>query len=283
MKSYLYVVLATLCWSFSGIFIKLIANSIPFMTLVCYRAIFMFLFLLIVCSVIDRKTFKINKSDLKNYVLIGFLMALSLILFTSAMYFAPVQNVILITYMYPFFVLIFAYFILKEKITKTKISTLLIAITGLVILNPLQSDSMIGNLLALGNAIIWALCMTLMRHEDINHGIGDTMWFGLFTLIFVIPMPFIFGFGTLSGNFVYLPALGIISSGLAILLFNRGLEKLDAEITAIMALISEPLFAIIWAAIILLEPLNLRVILGGTIVILSGIYLQMHSRKLKIS
>ena len=87
---------------------------------------------------------------------------------------------------------------------------------------------------------------------------------------------------TFSGNFVYIPVLGVIA-GLVMLLFNRGLEKLEAEIASMISLICEPLFAILLAAFVLLEPINLRVILGGAVLISAGIYLQMHSRKLKIS
>jgi drug/metabolite transporter (DMT)-like permease len=98
------------------------------MVLNFYRVFFGFLFLLLVLPIIDKKTFRISTKDTITSAFIGLIMAVSISLYTTANLYAPVQNVVLINYSYPFFLLFFAYFLLKEKITHTKIITLIIAI-----------------------------------------------------------------------------------------------------------------------------------------------------------
>jgi len=280
---YFYLVLAAIFTGAIGTFVKLLGNDVHFMTIVFYRMLLAFIFVLIVVPFMDKKAFKVTVKDVRDYFFVGVIAAITFSLFVVANVYAPVQNVVLITSFAPFFVLIWAYFFLKESITKTKIVTLLIAIVGLVILNPFQfGANSIGNFIALGQALFYSFLIVGMREINRDHGIGAVIWFFFFSTLVLLPFPFIFGWGDLSGlNLWYILILGIASTGIAYLFHNMGLQKIGAEISAIVIMIIMPLSAITIAYFVIGEALDLRVLIGGGILIFAGIYLQLHNKKLK--
>ncbi len=276
------MILASICIGTIGTLVKLIGQDVHFMTLNFYRFFIGFLFILAVVPFIDKNTFKINKKDFKDYFFVGFLFALGSLLFIAANVFAPVQNAVLISSFFPFFVFIFAYFILKEKITYTKIIALLIAVIGLAIINPFRlGEYALGNTLALFTAVVAALMTTEMRKIDMTHSIGVVFWMFLFATLLLLPMPFIFGFGDLSNVFLYVLLLGLIPGGIAYLFYNLALEKIEAEVGSIMQITVAPTVAIVLAIVIIGEPISIRIILGGFSLIVAGIYLETHNLQLK--
>ena len=279
-KSYIYMILASISIGTIGILVKLIGTDIPIMTVNFFRVFIGLLFLLVTIPFIDKKWYKVTKKDLIEFALIGIFFAISLSIYNTAMTYAPIQNVVLMNAIYPFFVFISAYLLLKEKITKTKIITLALGTVALIIINPFQiGTSVIGNCLALGSGVLYGILITLMRRTNKTHNIGAVLWFFLFATIILLPFPFIYGLGTFSISWLYLLLLGIISTGLGYLLYNLALEKIEAETASIIATIIAPIVAISLAVIIISETLNLRMILGGTLLIIAAIYLQTHQLK----
>jgi len=282
MRDEIYILLATLCFGLIGILVKLIGTEIPNMTLAFYRLFLGFIFLLLVIPFFDKNVFKINKKDIKDFLLIGILFAASLTLTIIALTYVPVQNVSLIGGIYPFFVLIFAYFWLKEKITWTKIITLVIAIAGLAIINPFKLNAQfIGNIAALASAVALALIVTKMRYEDRTHSASDVLWFLFFGSLVLLPFPFIYGLGNLKEVWMYVLLLGFVSTGLAYLLYNFGLKKIEAETASIIDIISSPIISILLAVLIISEQINFRIIIGGALLITAGAYLELHNKQLK--
>ena len=165
MKHHFYAILGSILLGTIAIFVKLIGDSIPIMTMSFLRVFFAFLFLLVTVPFIDKNTFKLYKNHFFMLLAIGFLFAVVSVMFNMANLLAPVQNVVLINASSPLFVLIFAYFILKEKITKEKLITISIAFVGLAIINPFQMNFLVGNLLALLGALGYGILLTLMRKE----------------------------------------------------------------------------------------------------------------------
>jgi drug/metabolite transporter (DMT)-like permease len=282
MRNYIYMILAAMCLGTLGVLVKLIGENMPVMTISFFRVALAFIFLLLIVPFLDKKMFKISKKDIKGYVFLGFLYALSLAIYPVALWYAPIQNVVLIGASYPFFVLIFAYFLLKEQITTTKLITLFVAIFGLIIINPFKSGSyMLGNTISLISAIIFAILITEMRKENKNHSIGDVFWFFLFATLFLLPFPIYYGLGNLSSVWQYVLLLGFVSTGLVYLLYNLALEKIEAEIASIITTIISPIISIGLAVLIINEQINNRIIIGGALLIIAGIYLEMHNRNLK--
>lgn len=282
MKSYLYLILGGICLGTIGTLIKLISPEVHFMTLSSIRLIIGFLALLLIVPFMDKCTFKISKKEAKDYFFVGLLMAIAFTLFNTANMFAPVQNAVLLNSFHPFFVLFFAYFLLKEKITRTKVITLIIALTGMWIINPFSSGQYLtGNLLAILSAVFAAMLTIEMRKQNKIHGIGDVLWFMFFAALILSPAPFIFGMNGVSTSLDYIIALGIISTAFAYLFLNLALENIEAEITSLVLIIIVPLTSIILATLVIHESISLRTLMGGSILLFAGIYLEQHKCKRK--
>lgn len=282
MGPYIFLVLAAIGISAIGTFVKLIDPSVHFMTINFYRLFLGFLFLAFTAPFIDKTTFNVKRKDLGEYFFVGIIYAITLSLFTTANVFAPVQNVILLNSLSPFFVLIFAYFLLHEKITAQKIIAIVIALVGLVILNPFSAgDYLLGNTLALLSAVFLALLITEMKKECKSHGIGTVMWYLFFGSLILSPSLLIFGAGDLLGNWQPIIALGVISTGITYLLMNLALKHVEAEAAAVITIVVAPLSAIIIAAIVVGEQIYPKTVLGGLFLILAGICAQTASKEKK--
>ncbi len=283
MKNHLYMIIAAVCLGTIGIFVKLIGTEVHFMTLGFFRVFFGFVFLLIVVPMIDKNVFRISRKEMRNYFLIGMIIAVSLTTYNYALQLAPIQNVVLIGYFYPFVVLLFAYFILKEQVTKTKIITLIVGIIGLAIINPFNFGeiSNFGNLLAFVDVFFYAFLITEMRKEDKTQSIKDVLWFFLFASIILSPSPFIFGIGGIPDAIIYIIILGFLSTGMTYLFYNLALEKIEAEVASIIALVITPIVSIILAVLVVSEQVTPNVIIGGIILVIAGIYLETNRKMLK--
>lgn len=282
LKNYLYIVLSAVCLATIGVLVKLIGSEVHYMSLNFYRVFFAFLFLLCTVPFLDNMAFHLNKQEAKEYSMIGFLAAIGFSTYNVANYFAPVSNIVIIDSLAPFVILVLAALLLKERITRMKMVVLAIAFLAMVIMNPFSIDSYIyGNILAFLSVLFYAVMVIQMRKENRRHGIGVVMWFFFFASLFLFPFYLFFGVGNFSAVWQYIILLGFISTGLGYLLYNLALEKVEASTSSIMMNVIYPLVAIFLAVTILQENITIRIILGGTLLIFAGVYLEMHDKKLQ--
>ena len=281
MKKIVYILLAGFLWGFIGISVKLINNEIDPFSLNFFRFLTAFIILAIISPIIDKSCFKLNRKNIKPYIIIGLLFAVTTSLFVFALSRTTISNTVLIQALQPFFLIFIAYFWLKEKITITKIVTLIVAIIGIYIINPLTTGDLIGNIAALVSGGFFALLTVYMRHTDKKMHHTSALWFMFFAAVFMIPFPFIFGVGNLAGNLHYILMLGGLGTGLAYFFYNLAIERMEADIAGLFAMILLPLSSIIFGIIVIKEALPLMTIIGGLILIGSGIYLELHSKKVR--
>ena len=279
MKKISYILLAGFFWGFIGISVKLINNEINPFSLNFFRFLTAFLFLAIISPLIDKNCFKLDKRKIKPYAIIGLLFAVTTSLFVFALSRTTISNTVLLQALQPFFLIFMAYFWLKEKITITKIVTLLVAIIGVYIINPLTTGDLIGNISALISGAFFALLTVYMRYTDRKLHHTSTMWFMFFAALFMLPFPFIFGVGELFKNIWYVLMIGGLGTGLAYFFYNLALERMEADKVGLFAMILLPLSSIIFGIIVIKEALPLMTIIGGLILIGSGIYLELHIKK----
>ena len=281
MKKFTYIFLAGILWGLIGVSVKLINNEINPFSLNFFRFVTAFLVLLVLCPLIDRSCLKMNRKDVRSYVIIGFLFALTSSLFVYAISRTTISDTVLLQSVQPFFLMFIAYFWLREKITVIKVITLIAGLVGIYIINPLTTGDLIGNISALISGLLFAVLTAYMRYEDKKLHHTSTLWYMFFAALFMIPFPFIFGAGLLLKNIFYILMLGGLGTGIAYLFYNLALEKMEAEIAALFAMILLPLSSIILGVIFIREIPSLAVIVGGLILIGSGVYLELHSKKVR--
>ncbi|MGD8854300.1 MAG: DMT family transporter, partial [Gammaproteobacteria bacterium] len=260
MRAYISTILAGICIGLVGLLVKLMDASVPPMTLSFLRALIGALFLLLLLPLIDTRMFRVSRTDLKSYMILGMLMAINFSLFIAANSFAPVSNVVLLFYTFPFWLAIISHLFLKERVTKLHILCLVIAFSGVLVINPFNDVANFGNVLALLNALDYAVIYAYMRHIDKRHTIGVVFWFMLFAAVFLSPAPLVFGFGAVSWNYLWVLVLGVVSTGLAYLFLNHGLKKLNALTSSLIMMTTEPLVAITVAIVFIGEIVTVNVL-----------------------
>jgi drug/metabolite transporter (DMT)-like permease len=258
--------------------IKFIGNSVPILTITFFRVFISFIFLAATIPLFDKNFLKQTPKDVLVYAAIGFVLALGMLLHNSAYLFAPISNVVLFSSSSVIFAAVFAFTILKEKLTKAEIIASVLGIVGLAVMNPFASADLIGNTLAFASAPLFALAVVLMRMEDKAHTASTIFWIFLFATIFLLPLLFIGGFGQSVEKIPELLFIGIIPTGLAYLFMTFSLEKIDSDHYSIINLVVMPLAGIILAELVFMEGLSLEQIVGGALLISGGIIVRLKDK-----
>ena len=269
MKGYTFMFLSVLCIAAMGSIVNLIENISVF-TIAFYRLLFGAIALAVIMPFLDRNFLKVSKKDLLNFTLIGFILAINIPIYFAAFIFAPVSNVLILETLYPLFVILFASIFLREKTTRNELIALLIAVIAMLMLNPLSSGYALGNLLAVANAVTFAILIVYLRYEDKSHSIGFVFWYILFGMLFLLPVPFLFGFGNLSGNLHWLLMLGLFSTAFYFIFLNYALEHLRADVASLIGITLYPFLGILIALLVLGQFPTVKMAIGGAMLILGA-------------
>lgn len=192
----------------------------------------------------------------------------------------------LVTSATPAFVLIFAWILLKEKITSRRLLSLVLATLGVVaVIDPrsaqLNPDLFLGNLLLLGAAVTWALYSVLVRKVTQNLGV---LPFSLIAFLGGLPVTVpagawelkTLGVGEISlgivGGVLF---LGIISTALAMILWNNAFALIDASLAS-LTFFAQPVVGTLLGWAFLGERITPLFLLGGFLI---GIGLVISSRE----
>ena len=183
------------------------------------------------------------------------------------------SNGSLVTSATPAFVLLFAVFLLKEKITRRRLIALLVASLGVVaVIDPrtaqLSSELFLGNLALVGAALTWALYSVLVRKVTRNM---DVLSVSLIAFTGGLPVSIPLGIWEAntvgvglvsSGVIAGVLFIGIISTALAMYLWNSAFAILDAGVAS-LTFFAQPVVGTILGAIFLKESITPLFIIGG--------------------
>jgi len=282
LQGLLLVIVATLCWSTSGIFINLIidATGISAVGLAFWRDLCTFLILLGGLSLIQPDFLTVDREDLPWLLAMG---AISIgtfhILWNTSVVVIGASLATVMQSNAPIFVTVMAWFLFKEPLTTKKIIAVILAAIGTFFIAGIHGQGNIqvttsGMLIALGSAITYGTLSLFGKKLSGNY----SSW----TILL-----YIFGFGTLTllpfqfnrslpSNItldVILLFLGflLISTISGFGLYTSGLQKLQASVASITAT-TEILFAAVLAYFFLNERLDMWQIIGS-IFIISGVVL----------
>ncbi|MBN1454581.1 MAG: DMT family transporter [Anaerolineales bacterium] len=186
------------------------------------------------------------------------------------------SNGALVTSATPAFILIFAPFLLGEKNTPRRILALVISTIGVVaVIDPrnaeLSPSLFLGNMCLLAAGLTWALYSVLVRKVSKN---DDLLIASTIMLIGGLPISIpagawelsAHGIGTLTpgiiGGIFY---LGIISTALAMFLWNYAFAKLPAAVAS-LTFFAQPVVGTLLGWLILGEIISPLFLIGGALV-----------------
>ena len=235
-----------------------------------------------------KPKYRIKKKMIFFFLIFGLINAMQEITQFGALSFGtPVAIVALLLYSQPVWTTFFGRFILKEKITAKKITAIIIAIIGIILVLKIWDmeaiNSMTGIILAFLGGIFLSLWVILGRKSGIEKQHHITTGFGcfIFTLLWLVILWPITIFITnessiinLSLNFpiyywFYFLIFALLSGVFPHLLFYKGLQKVQASIAGIILLL-EPVSATILAFFLFSQAITSNILIGGALILLSN-------------
>lgn len=186
------------------------------------------------------------------------------------------SNGSLVTSATPAFVLVFAALLLGEKITWRRVAALLVASLGVVaVIDPrkadLSSGLFVGNLFLVGAALTWALYSVLVRKVTREL---DVIPVSLIAFVGGLPVSLPLGalelsrqgVGTVTPGVVAgVLFIGIISTALAMVLWNTAFAVLDAGVAS-LTFFAQPVVGTILGSLFLGEEITRLFVIGGILI-----------------
>jgi len=254
----LVILAAAILWSLAGVFIKFL--DLHPLAIVFYRSLFASL---VFMPFLKRRDFRCNGTILVS--VLTYTAAISA--FVSANKLTSAANAIVLQYTAPIFVFLFSWLVLREKIAKTNLFALSLAMIGIGIisLDRAGEPEMVGVMLALLSGVLFAAYMiNLQRTRGIspvyltwvNNGVCA------FLLLWVVRSQLVL---TVNQAMI-LAVMGAVQLGAPYYLFSKGLQTVSLPEASLIALI-EPVLNPLWVALIVGELPSTATVWGGGLIL----------------
>lgn len=285
MKTLLLLALITLSEATIGVFVKLTDGEIPIQTLNFYAVTVAAVFLMATIPAATGSRLRFPSGNVKDTVVIGFLIALQISVFNYAMTLVPIANAVIFWSIAPFFTFIFSALFIGEKARLHHVLIFVVALAGILLAKPLEGGYMLGNLVALSDGAIYAAMITYMRYEGKTEAGNDIAWSMTAGALFLLPFLWIAGPGEPFKMVAYpslglvLPVgiwalcLGLISTGFAYFGISIVLKSLNANVYALVDIIVSPVVASSLGYLVFGEVPAAGMIYGGALLLGAGFWL----------
>lgn len=302
-KGLIFIAFSTLFFSTMEIAIKLVATEFNPMQLNFLR----FLIGSIILSPLAIRHlkgsgFSLDKSKVLYFLFSGFMcVVVSMTFFQMAIVYSKASTVAILFSCNAVFVIPFAYFFLKEKLTKLSILSLAISLIGMIcIVNPENLTNVTGITLSLLAAVTFALYGIIGRKGSLKFGFDGVVQSSfsflagsleLLLLILVTKISFVANWlqsvglskfsnipvlqGISWGSVPALVYLGVFVTGLGFSFYFLAMEATSAS-TASLVFFIKPALAPVLALFILGEAITLNVF-AGIVLILAGSCVELFS------
>ncbi|WP_042347114.1 DMT family transporter [Bacillus massiliigorillae] len=235
----LYLSLAASIWGGMYVVVKVVVDVVPPLELVWLRYCIAIIALLVI-GVVTKQSWRIQKRDWLLIIMIGFIgNTISIVTQEIGTMLATAQLGAIITATTPAFIVVFARFILKEKITLKKAFSILLATCGVLIIvgnAHVDSSMQLGGLSLLIAALTWSLMSVLIKRVPKHYSqIVVTSYAIIVAIVLLTPITVIrlpeldfqaMMHPSIFGGLLY---LGVISTACGFILWNRGLQLLNAS------------------------------------------------------
>lgn len=268
-------------WGGMYVVSKIVLDIIPPFTLVTLRLLLGTLVLWLI--IVRHGGLNFTRRQILQAIAVGWVgYGISLGFQFVGTHLSTASNSALVTSATPAFVLLFAFWILGEQITLRKLAALLIATFGVVaVIDPraaqFNSSMFLGNLSLIAAALTWALYSVLVRKVTFDLDVlPATMVFFWGGLCVSIPASIwelqIVPLGQITwGVILGILYLGVISTALAMYLWNKAFATLEAGIAS-LTFFAQPVVGASLGVLFLDEQITLLFIIGGLLISL-GLWL----------
>jgi len=265
-KGPVFIALASVCWSFGGLFIKFIPWGA--MSIVGIRAL-----LAAVVFIIYRRSVKIEFT-LGN-IMTAICLSSTTVMYVFANKLTTAAAAILLQFTAPIFIILIYLIFYRKKPTISAVIAVLLTLFGMLLFfaENLDAGGFLGNILALISGLSMAGVYVCNKRPDTNP--ENALFLG-FLINTCIGMPF--AFTEVTGDisaWVAVFILGVVQVGLAYIFFSKGIKITSALLACLISAI-EPILNPIWVLLAgvwgLLPELEIPgrfALIGGVVIILT--------------
>jgi len=275
LRSYLYILGALAVWSTWGLAVRWLGMSAA--AIAFYNALFALFFQGIGLAAARRRHDIRLGRDLAASLLLGVFGLINVLSFFYALGKTTVAAALLTHYTAPVFVAALAPLMLRDRLSKATLIALGASAAGLslIFMRGLGIDSAAGlagaaagTLSGVAYAFIIIFCRMLSGR---NHPLK--LAFIQCLIAVAVLGPYVIATGDYrinAGQALVLAAVGLLHSTLAIVLYLHGIRRVSAQEAGVLGYI-EPVLGIMLAFVFLGERPHALALLGGTVIIASGI------------
>ncbi|MGE7675942.1 DMT family transporter [Lysinibacillus sp. NPDC094403] len=277
----LYLSLAASIWGGMYVVVKVIVDTIPPLELVWLRYMIAIIALFII-GIITKQSWRIDKRDWLLIFMIGLIgNTISIVAQEIGTMLSTAQMGAIITATTPAFMVVFARFILKEKLTLRKAVSIILATFGVYMIvgnAHIDSSHQLGGVALLIAALTWSLMSVLIKRVPEQYSQIVVTSYGTLVAVIVltplaIPRLINLDFHAMAepsiwGGLLY---LGVISTACGFLLWNRGLQMLNAASGGLFFFF-QPIVGTFLGWLLLGEQIGVSFWVG-TVLIFSGVLL----------
>jgi len=219
---------------------------------------------------IERKSFTLNKHDLKILSSLGLLFAVSSITYYQSFHFIEAGIASTILFVYPVMVAIIMACCFHERVTPTSVISIILSLVGIGLLyhgDTNVSINLTGFIFVLLSALSYAIYIVVVNQSDIHmSSIKLTFYVLLFCMLSLVAYSFTSPELTLQlppspRAWLYACWLGLVPTVLSLVLMTISVHEVGATPTAIMGAL-EPFTAVAIGVIIFSESLTVRLTVG---------------------
>ena len=271
----LLIFFGAFCLSFGGLIVKSFEGSTLWQILFWRQVFFIIVVTIFLIVTYKRDVFKkIYVSGIPGLIG-GIILGIGFSSYVFAMYNTTVANTNFIIQTQTIFLAIFGYFFLKEKISKITLASIILAISGLILMlgNTLSSGQMSGNIVAFVMPITFAILILIVRRYPHVDMVPLQLVAGIVAMIigFLASTKI-----SISLNDMFLAFLsGTFQIGLGFILITIGARKTLSAMVGIIML-TEAILGPLWAWLFVNENPSFYVLIGGGIIIFA-VFLQFVS------
>ncbi len=261
-KAILYLALAAILWSTSGLFVKILDWQ-P-ISILAGRSLFASIVFLVYLRRIPTRFNRWQLLATGMFILTQFLFVTSTKMTTAA-------NAIFLQYTAPIYVVLLAFWLLREKPARTDWISMLIIFIGLTLFfaDKLSTDGLYGNLLAILSGVTSAVMMVAFRAQKNGNPAESNLI--AFLLTATLGFPFVLKETWTVTNWSILAFLGVFQIGLAFIFFTQGIKHIPALEANLIGTL-EPVLNPIWVFLFFGESMGAFALIGG-LVVLGGVTL----------
>ena len=271
----LLIFFGAFCLSFGGLIVKSFEGSTLWQILFWRQIFFIIVVTIFLIVTYKKEVFKkIYVSGIPGLIG-GIILGIGFSSYVFAMYNTTVANTNFIIQTQTIFLAIFGYFFLKEKISKITLASIILAISGLILMlgNTLSSGQMSGNIVAFVMPITFATLILIVRRYPNVDMVPLQLVAGIVAMIigFLASTKI-----SISLNDMFLAFLsGTFQIGLGFIFITIGARKTLSAMVGIIML-TEAILGPLWAWLFVNETPSFYVLIGGSIIILA-VFLQFVS------